>query len=88
METTKTITPRDLEKICKTISLNTIVIYLDNYRFNKFRLTPYLKRKALYEVNLDFLNTFYTYLFYKNQYEAAENLKSEFKSKEIKAINM
>ena len=74
----KTITPEKLEEICKTISLSTIVLYLENFRFGKYRLTKNAKTNALYRLNSDFLNTFYTYLFNRGQLEAARNVKSSF----------
>ena len=84
----KTITTKDLQKICKVLSLTTIMVYLENYRFGRFRLTPNCKSNALYRLNTGFLNTFYTYLFYRGKIEAATNIKKEFKDFEVKAIEM
>ena len=84
----KTITPKQLQEICKVISLNTVELYLENYRFGKFRLTPNIKSNALYDLNRDFLNTFYTYLFYRGKIEAATNVEKAFKDFDVKAIEM
>lgn len=84
----KTISPKKLQEICKVISLNTVELYLENYRFGRFRLTPNCKSNALYRLNTGFLNTFYTYLFYRGKIEAATNIKKEFKDFEVKAIEM
>lgn len=84
----KTITPKKLQEVCKVISLNTIMVYLENYRFGKFRITPNCKYNALYDLNSGFLNTFYTYLFYRGKIEAATNVEKAFKDFDVKAIEM
>ena len=85
----KTITARQLEAICKTISLSTIILYLENYNFSKYRLSNHSRMKTFYRLNQSFLDTFYTYLFYRGQFEAAENTKKHFQNEyRVKAIEL
>lgn len=78
----ETIGTRELQEIIKVLSLDTVRIYLNNYRFNKHRATPSSGSKARYNLTQDFLNVFYTMLLERKREEAAKNLNDHFKNLE------
>lgn len=78
---------KELYSIVKDISKTTLQIYLNNYRFTKFRLTYNAGTKAVYILNTDFLNMLYTMLLNRNKYKAAENLYNHFEDLNIKCLD-
>ena len=82
----QTISTHNLHNILQDISLNTLMLYLNNYRFTKYRATYMTGANARYYVCSDFLRTLFTYLLAKNREEAAFNLQSHFSEFKIKPI--
>lgn len=80
------ISVRELQEIMQDIYIDTVKLYLCNYRFNKYRLTHFTGNNARYMLRSDFLSLFYTYLLVRNKYNAAENLKKHFKIYKIKCL--
>jgi hypothetical protein len=80
METT--IGTRELFEIIKVLHIDTIRIYLNNYRFSKHRATPSSGHRARYYLTQNFLNVFYTMLLARGKEKAAKNLKDHFKDLE------
>lgn len=83
----ETIGTRRLSKIVKDLNLETLILYLNNYRFSKFRTTYTTGAQARYIVNSEFLRTLYTLFLLKNRDIAAENLKEHFNKFKIRAID-
>jgi hypothetical protein len=81
----KTVETRQIQAILKDIHIETLIKFLNNYRFVKFRTTPNSGRNARYVLSTDFLNTLYTLLYSRKKIKAAENLKNEYKT--IKLID-
>jgi hypothetical protein len=77
---TKTISVEELIEVIKTLHKTTVIMYLDNFRFNKYRATTINGLKASYLLNNDFLNNFYTYLVNKNRLEEAIRLQRHFRN--------
>lgn len=75
----KTISVTELYEAIKDIHIETLIKYLNNYRFTKFRVTSTSGRKAQYLLNSAFLSTLYTLLYIRRKIKAAENLKKEYK---------
>ena len=82
----ETIGTRRLCKILQVINLKTLILYLNNYRFCKFRTTYTTGAQARYLLNSEFLKTLYTLLLIKNRDTEAANLKDTFKIYKIRAI--
>lgn len=80
METT--IGTREIHEIIKVLSLDTVRIYLNNYRFNKHRATPSSGSKARYYLSKNFLNVLYTMFLERGKEKAAKNLNNHFKDLE------
>lgn len=77
---TKTISVEELIKVLKTMHKATVIMYLDNFRFNKYRTSITNGLKASYLLNNEFLNNFYTYLVNKNRLEEAIRLQRYYKN--------
>ena len=83
----ETISVKELAEITKTIHDRTLEMYLDNFRFNKYRVMPMsCGINARYFLTRDFLNTLYTLLWIRNRVKEAEKLKRHFSLYNIKAI--
>lgn len=83
----KTISIKELSEIITSIHIRTLEMYLDNYRFNKFRVMPMsCGINARFFLSKDFLNTLYTLLWIRNRVKEAEKLKKHFSLYDIKAI--
>lgn len=83
-----TISVRDLGEIIKSIHERTLEMYLQNYRFNKFKVMPMsCGINSRFFITKEFLNTFYTLLCMRNRIKAAEKLKNHFKEYDIEAID-
>jgi hypothetical protein len=82
----ETIGTRELIKLLDGIYKDTLMVYLSNYKFNKFRATPDIGINSRYFLNRDFLNLLYTTLFNKNKIKAADNLEKHFKDFNIEAL--
>lgn len=78
----ETIGTRELQEIIKVLHIDTIKIYLNNYRFSKYRATPSSGHRARYYLTQDFLNVFYTMLLERKREKAANNLNDHFKNLE------
>jgi hypothetical protein len=83
----QTISTHELHNILKDISLNTLMLYLNNYRFTKYRATYMSGANARYYVCADFLRNLFTFLIAKNKDDAAFNLQSHFSEFKIKPID-
>ena len=77
---------RELQEILQDIYIDTIRIYLCNYRFNKYRITTTVGYNSRYMLTSEFLSLLYTYLLRRNKYKAAENLKKHFKIYKIECL--
>jgi DNA-binding CsgD family transcriptional regulator len=75
METIKT---KEILDILQDINCTTLIRYLNNFRFTKFRATYTTGVKSKYYLVSDFLNILYTLLLAKKKEKAAENLKNKF----------
>jgi hypothetical protein len=73
-----TITTKDLTEITQ-LHKNTVMNYLANYRFNKFRKFKVFGEGAKYILSDEFINLFYNMLWYRNRFEASKKLKEHFK---------
>lgn len=74
----KTINTRELLDILQDIYCTTLINYLNNFRFTKYRATYTTGINANYYLVSDFLNILYTLLLVKKKEKAAENLKNKF----------
>ena len=83
----QTISTHSLHEIVKDISLDTLILYLNNFRFAKYRATFMAGSNARYYLNSEFLRTLFTFLIAKNRDEAAFNLQSHFKKYKIRPID-
>jgi hypothetical protein len=83
----RTISTYDLHDILKEISLPTLILYLNNYRFAKHRVTYMTGANARYYISAEFLRILFTYLIAKNRDDAAFNLQSHFKKYKIRPID-
>ena len=69
------------------MNIQTLLVYLTNYRFNKFRVNPLSTGiNARFIVSKEFLDTIYTLLWIRNRYKEAEKLKSAFAPIQVKPI--
>lgn len=83
----ETIGLKELHEIIGCLHIGTIKIYLQNYRFNKFRMTYSTGHKARYKLDTEFLNLFYTYLLNRNRVKAANRLAEHFKDFDLTVID-
>lgn len=81
-----TITPLELSEICE-MPLSSMLLYLNNFRFSKYRVTERTSKYARFKLNDYFLNDFYSYLFYKNRTKNFEKLGSYFKDSKLKVMS-
>lgn len=82
----ETISTKELCGAIDTISRHTMISYLSNYRFNKFRKTKTDGINARYEVSPKFLNMLYTHLWHRNRFTDAQKLKKLFRNYDIQVI--
>ena len=83
----ETISIKEMADILKSIHIRTLEMYLNNYRFNKYRVMPMsCGINARFFISRDFLNTLYTLLWIRNRVKEAEKLKKHFSLYNIKAI--
>jgi hypothetical protein len=82
------ITPEELNEIMKGFSLQTLCIYLDNYKFNKFRIDTTPIRKCRYKVCDEFLSLLYTTLLRRSRVTEARKLKVYFEGYKIKNYDL
>lgn len=82
----KTIGTNELCDIINDVALSTLLIYLNNYKYTKFRKTYHTGSRAVYEICPEFLNLLYTNLIYRNRDKGALNLKEYFKDYNIKLL--
>ena len=82
----ETISAKELAYILKTLNKNTLAMYLDNYRFSKYRITPMDCANARYLVNNELLNNLYNLFVYKNKISESECLKKYFKDYDLKLM--
>ena len=83
----KTIGTIELCDIINDVALSTLLIYLNNYRYTKFRKTYHTGAKAVYELCPEFLNVLYTNLIYRNRERGAKNLRKYFEEYPIKLVS-
>ena len=83
----ETISVRELSDIIKVLNNDTIRIYLQSYRFNKFRTTYSNGSKAKFKLSTEFLNMFYTYLLNRNRVKASQNLAEHFKEFDLTVMD-
>lgn len=83
-----TISTKKLSEKMNGLSLYTLVLYLHNFRFNKFRTTFSAGAVARYLLNQEFLCTLYTLLKLKRKDTAANNLKKHFQDYKIFAYDL
>jgi hypothetical protein len=81
------ITPEELNDIMKGFSLQTLCIYLDNYKFSKFRIDTVPIRKCRYKVCDEFLSLLYTTLLRRSRVTEARKLKAYFNTYNIKHLD-
>ena len=83
----ETISVKELAEITKTIHDKTLERYLENFRFNKYRVMPMsCGINARFFITKDFLDEFYTLLWMRNRVKAAEKLKKYFEEYDVEAI--
>lgn len=84
METTSV---KELSKIITSMNIQTLYVYMSNYKFNKFKVNKLSTGiNARYFLTRDLLNTLYTLLCIRNRVKEAEKLKKHFSLYNIKAI--
>lgn len=83
----QTISTHELHNILKDISLETLILYLNNYRFTKHRFKYMHGANARFYLSSEFLRTLFTYLLTKNRDDAAFNLQAHFKKFKIRPID-
>lgn len=83
----KTISTIELIKTIDSLSASTVLIYLNNFRFSKFRKTYTTGKNAIYELSNEFLNTLYSYLIYKNREDAAQQFRNYFKNFDLNLMS-
>ena len=84
METTSV---KELSKIITSTNIQTLYVYMSNYKFNKFKVNKLSTGiNARYFLTRDLLNTLYTLLWIRNRVKEAEKLKKHFSLYNIKAI--
>ena len=84
METTSV---KELSKIITSMNIQTLYVYMSNYKFNKFKVNKLSTGiNARYFLTRDLLNTLYTLLWIRNRVKEAEKLKRHFSLYNIKAI--
>ena len=82
------ITTHSLHDVIKAyISLDTLILYLNNYRFSKYRATFKTGVNARYFICSGFLKTLFTYMLFKNKEEAAIKLQEHFPKYKIQALD-
>ena len=80
-------TPIELQKILKYLSLQTLCVYLDNYQFSKFRLDTVVKNKCNFIICDEFLSLLYTTLLRRCRSLEAKRLKNYFNTYTIKYLD-
>ena len=80
------VTTRDLHAIID-LSKCTLLSYLSNYKFNKFRITYADGITAQYDLCDKFLSTLYTCLCHRNKIKSAERLKKYYNDYNIKILD-
>lgn len=83
----KTISTIELIKTLDSLSASTVLIYLNNFRFSKFRKTDTTGKRARYELSSKFLNTLYSYLVYRNREDAAQQFRNYFKDFDLNLMS-
>ena len=78
----ETIGIRELQDIIKVMHLETLRLYLNNYRFTKFRATQHSGLRSKYYLSRGFLNVLYTMFLERKREKAAKNLNDHFKNLE------
>ncbi len=82
------ITPVKLNEIMLGFSLQTLCMYLENYKFSKFRLDRVAISKCRYKVCDEFLSLLYTTLLRRNRITEARKLKAYFEDYKIKNYDL
>lgn len=82
------ITPVDLHKIINDFSLQTLCMYLDNYKFSKFRIDTVPKQKCRFKVCDEFVSLLYTTLLRRSRITEARKLKAYFEGYKIKNYDL
>ena len=84
----KTISVKELSEIITSIHIRTLEMYLENFRFNKYRVLPMSNGiHSRFFITKDFLEEFYTTLWMRNRVKAAEKLKKHFEEYDVEAID-
>lgn len=83
----ETISTRELTEIIDTMAVSTLLSYLSNYRFIKYRVSHQDGLNAKYLLCDDFLNCFYTLLSYRNRPVEMKKFKNHFKTHNVKVID-
>lgn len=84
METTSV---KELSKIITSMNIQTLYVYMSNYKFNKFKVNKLSTGiNARFFLTRDLLNTLYTLLWMRNRVKAAEKLKKYFEEYDVEAI--
>lgn len=81
-------TAYEIQEIIKEPSLQTLQVYLDNYKFDKHRIDKERQKWARYKINNEFLSLLYTTLLRRNRIKAANRLKAYFNTYKIKNIDL
>lgn len=82
----ETISAREIIEIIKTLSKSTILNYLDNYRFTKFRVTHYSKINDRFYLTREFLTALYSFFWYRNKIKEATTVKNYFKEFDLEVM--
>ena len=79
------LTPVDISEITG-VKLDTLILYLNSYKFYKFELTQIPVKYRKFKLNIDFLNMLYTFLWYRGRVKEAEKLKNFFQNYNIECL--
>ena len=81
------ITPVELHKIINEVSLQTLCMYLDNYKFSEFRIDSIRIQRCRYKVCDGFLSLLYTHLMRRGRLQESRKLKAYFNTYNIKHLD-
>lgn len=82
----QTMNAKQLQEVLKHIHLSTVNLYLENYRFNPFRISTLPGTRSRYHICNEFLSLLYTMLLHKNKEVAADELRECFPEHNIRII--
>lgn len=81
-------TAKELQEIMRGIKLQALCVYLDNYKFNKYRVDKTLINRCRYIICDEFLSLLYTLLMRRGKIKEGRLLKNYFEGYKIKNYDL